>query len=304
MNSRRIGAAVTCFLASIALSAFLGCGPAASSPPSGPGTNVPTDNTTSPTQPFQTTAPFTGVRTLSVIDSNGDITVITDATASEVRITGIKSTLGPAGPEATERLDRIQILVQPVPVDTLQIEAVFPGDNTTPSSDRVDFTITVPAGAALDITAQTGAVTVGGNVGAVHVRNNLGDIVLTNGFGDVDVATGIGNLSLNNVNGNVAAVTTNGRIAARVTPPPLGRIDLASRLGPIEIVIPPGTPAFLTLNAANGTVITDFTGFTVTSQQQTGPGSLIATLNGGGGTILRAATANANIIFGQITFFP
>lgn len=292
-----LGVRLTC----VAVLVHGGCGPATivSAPP------VSADDSSLVSDNFSLAAPFVNVQTVAVINPNGSITVTLDPAIPDVRITGSKFTSGPGDPEATARLNRIQVLVQPAPQSVLRIEALIPTDNTTTvSPDRVDFAIAIPAGAALDLTTSAGAILVIGNTAPVRARNTLGDISVTSTFGDVDIATGAGNLVLTDVTGNVAATTDNGRIDAQVSLPAFGTMTLTSGIGPINILVPTTTAAILTLNAGNGFVNANFTGFVVTNRQQVGVGNLAAILNGGGGGIIQATTNNANITFGEPAFIP
>jgi len=271
-------------------------------PTGSPDANTPAEDMV--TQSFTASAAFTGINTVRVVNPNGNINVQLDSAIPNVRVSGVKSTLGPESTDATNRLNQITILAQPLTTNSpiLQIEAVIPvGTGTV--TERVDFEIAIPAAADLDLNTQNGNITLEGNTGVVVARTSNGNITITDNTGNLNVSTSNGNLELQNIVGSVTGTTTNGSITVVAQIPTLGTINLTDSSGPIELQVPSSTAANLTLNANNGTIDADLTGFFVTNLQQPNTSSLNATLNRGGGQIF-ASTSNSTITFSRSGFIP
>jgi hypothetical protein len=157
------------------------------------------------------------------------------------------------------------------------------------------FEVTVPFGARVSTTSQSGDVTIHGTRGQVEVRSNSGDIDLEdvatrldiNSFsgdvtargitGDVAISTLSGEVRLTDVRGNidvggvsgditlrgvaakiVRAKTTSGEITYDGTIDPAGRYELSSHSGDVRLRVPRDASAQLTVSTWNGSIDSDF----------------------------------------------
>jgi hypothetical protein len=278
---------------------FIGCTGTVTIPPSPTvvdPTVTPIPTIPSVTATFTISVGFSNITTVRVINPNGNIGVNVVQTISNVQITGTKSTDGPAGQAATDRLTNIKILAAPlaqIPT-TLQIQANIPL-STVNTHDRVDFIISIPAGANLELTTQNGLITVTDNTGIVVARNNNAAIAVANNVGNVDVSTANGQVVLSNIVGSVTATTTNAPITVQAAITIAQAITVTTSNGTIAIQVPFNTSANLFLSSNNGIVNADFTGFKVTNPRITTT-SVFATLGGGGADIV-ASTSNATLTF-------
>jgi hypothetical protein len=281
--------------------------------PFGPGNPFPTivptgtqpTGTNQITQNFNLSSAFTGINTVRVVNPNGSITMRIDPAATNVAVTGDKSTPGTiANTTTTNQLNQITINAQPVTANssTLQIEAIIPVGSGA-MTDTVDFVITVPAGVDMDLNTQNGDITVDGNTGVVLARTTNGVITITNNIGNVNASTSNAALALGNITGNVIGTTNNAPINVTARIPAGGTINLNNNNGEITLQVPTATAATMTLTTNNGTVSTNLSGFFVTNRQQPAANAFSATLNGGGGQIF-ASTANANITFAGNNSIP
>jgi DUF4097 and DUF4098 domain-containing protein YvlB len=157
------------------------------------------------------------------------------------------------------------------------------------------FEVTVPYGARVSTTSQSGDVTIHGTRGQVDVRSNSGDIDLedvatrleVNSFsgdvtargitGDVAISSLSGEVRLTDVHGNidvggvsgditlrgaaakiVRAKTTSGGIVYDGTIDPAGRYELSSHSGDIRLRVPRDASAQLTVSTWSGSIDSDF----------------------------------------------
>lgn len=161
--------------------------------------------------------------------------------------------------------------------------------------DDTRFEVTVPYGVKVSAHARSGDVSVRGTKGEVEVGSQSGDIVVADVErrlevsslsgdvqaehvnGDVEIHSVSGDSRLSGVNGDVEvesvsgditiagavakvvrAHTTSGDVSYDGTIDPQGRYDLAAHSGDIDISIPEGSGAQLTVSTWSGSVESDF----------------------------------------------
>lgn len=157
------------------------------------------------------------------------------------------------------------------------------------------FEVDVPFGVRVQARAQSGDVSVRGTRGEVEAGSQSGDVSVTDAVRRLEVSSLSGDVAAEHVNGDVAirsvsgdakladvtgdieiesvsgdvtidgavakyvrAHTTSGGVSYRGTIDPQGRYELVSHSGDVDITIPQGTGAQLTVSTWSGSVESDF----------------------------------------------
>lgn len=157
------------------------------------------------------------------------------------------------------------------------------------------FEVTVPYGVRVQARAQSGDVSVRGTRGEVEASSQSGDVSVSDAVRRLEVSSLSGDVGAEHVNGDVAihsvsgdakladvtgdieiesvsgdvtidgavakyvrAHTTSGGVSYRGTIDPQGRYELVSHSGDVDITIPQGTGAQLTVSTWSGSVESDF----------------------------------------------
>jgi hypothetical protein len=203
-----------------------------------------------------------------------------------------------------------EIIVNGWSRDEIHIRAVSDDDNLrlSASSSRVSldvtgghrggdtrFEVSVPFGARVSTTSQSGDVSIHGTRGQVEIRSDNGDVdiddvatrldvhilsgdVTARGIagdvaisaisGEVRLAEVTGNIDVGSVSGDISlrgvaakivrAKTTSGEIVYDGTIDPSGRYDFSSHSGDVKLRVPRDAKAQLTVSTWNGSVDSDF----------------------------------------------
>jgi len=158
--------------------------------------------------------------------------------------------------------------------DSVEIRTRYP-DNCHRCA-AVEYTITVPRGAALDpINTVNGGVSVEGVAGHIKVASVNGGVEVRKAGGDLDLST---------VNGRVQGGFD--RLAAR-------RISMHSVNGAISLALPKDAGAHLEIATLHGGVRSDFA--LPRERDHYGPGRHVDTQIGGGGAEISLHTVNGGI---------
>jgi DUF4097 and DUF4098 domain-containing protein YvlB len=121
---------------------------------------------------------------------------------NEIRIVAIK--------HAPRRSDLERIGIEITPEEgALRIETTKP---RTLSNAWVEFTVTAPAGARLDLDTGSGSVEVSGFQGGAQVHTGSGSVAAWNLSGEVALETGSGSMKVQNVKGALKVGTGSGGI--------------------------------------------------------------------------------------------
>ncbi len=141
--------------------------------------------------------------TLKVQDDAGDVTV-TSGRVDSVIVKAVKTGSGRTQAEAETDLKNIQYQIQQagnVITLTYQVDRL-----QTNEVDTIDFTITVPSKATIDVKAGFGDVSVSDINGDVHIANNFGQVKAQNIEGGLDVETKSGQVEASAINAGDANI--------------------------------------------------------------------------------------------------
>jgi hypothetical protein len=206
-------------------------------------------------------APLAAGQTFSVTNSNGTTTIhTTDDT--NVHVTATRHfAFGGQPPEVQLTPDSAGVTLGSP--STSRNHFPFGGD-----SSWIDYTIDVPASAAVKAQSNSGKVLVDGVTGPVNVTSTSGDVDLSNLGGPVQAEASSGRINLTNIGGEVRARTTNGAIQGselqhvRQAQTSNGRISLegvfsdpaqvTASNGSIDLKLLPGSAVTLDAHSANG----------------------------------------------------
>ncbi len=171
-------------------------------------------------------------------------------------------------------LDEAQIVVD-ASATAVVIRTKYPeGDRR--SRAAIEYTLTVPRGAALDhVESVNGSITVDGVAGPVKVKSVNGRVTVTRAEGDVEASA---------VNGAVDAAFE--RLTAR-------HIALNTVNGAIQLALPQDAGARLKASTVHGKISSDFD-LTV-RKVGFGPGASLETTIGSGAADVKLATVNGGI---------
>ena len=205
---------------------------------------------------------------LDVENTNGEIVVAT-WDRDEVRIEARKKARGNSANELQAALDALEVLIEET-VNGISIETRFPGKGSlgwsrSRTSLSVNYLITIPSHANLDLETVNGDVSVSGV------------------FGELDIDTTNGGIDVKNSGGRVTASSTNGGISvelAEVTDGEEMRFETTN--GGVKLVLPASVRASLNARTTNGSITTDFP---IAVQGKIHRTHLAGDINGGGGKI-------------------
>jgi DUF4097 and DUF4098 domain-containing protein YvlB len=217
---------------------------------------------------FHQTYPLAANGRVGVHNVNGAIHV-SAWDRNEVKVDAVKHG------EDEKALKEARIVVD-ARADAVEIRTKYPEDCHGCRPASVEYTITVPRGAALDpINTVNGSVTVEGVAGHVKVASVNGRVEVRKAVGDLDLST---------VNGRVEGGFD--QLAAR-------HISMKSVNGAIALALPKDAGAHLTISTVHGGVTSDFD--LPRERERYGPGRHVDTQIGGGGAEISLSTVNGGI---------
>lgn len=158
----------------------------------------------------------------------------------------------------------------------------------------VDFTITCPDEADLDISSVSGNITVDGVAGKLELQTVSGDVTLTDSAGELEVQCVSGNIVLAEIGeAELAAQVVSGTIKYQGN---LEGGDYAfnSTSGSITLEVAPNASFEISGQAMSGSITSKFSGISVAKEQYTGFKSLEGSVNGGK-TKVEVATVSGGI---------
>ena len=231
---------------------------------------------------LEKTLAFSQGSRLEVENTNGEIVVAT-WDRDEIHIEARKKARGNSN-DLQAALDALEVLIDET-ADGISIETRFPGKgipgwSRSRTSLSVDYLITIPNHANLDLD------TVNGNVDVSGV------------FGELDIDTTNGGIDVKASGGRVTASSTNGGISvelAEVTDGEEMRFETTN--GGVKLVLPPSVRASLTARTTNGSITTDFP---IAVQGKIHRSRLEGDINGGGGKI-DIRTTNGGIHISELS---
>jgi DUF4097 and DUF4098 domain-containing protein YvlB len=217
---------------------------------------------------FHQTYPLAADGRVAVSNVNGAIQV-SAWDRNEVKVDAVKRG------HSQQDLDDARIVVDAKP-GSVDIRTKYPEHDHNRHAASVDYTITVPRGAALDhIDSVNGSVVIDGVAGSVRANSVNGKVEVRRAQGDVDAST---------VNGRVEAAFD--RLSAR-------HISLKTVNGGILLGLPKDASARLKASTVHGDISSDFD-LTV-RHAGFGPGSSLETTIGNGGADVNLSTVNGGI---------
>lgn len=219
-------------------------------------------------------------QTLVVQNVNGPVTV-TIWDRSTVRLQAVRTVKAPNRERAQEALAELEVEViedgSKLLIRTRQPRSeggMFRWLRDGSTEGRVDYTLTVPRDARVEVK------TVNGRVEARGVEGHL------------QASSTNGSITLDQVAGSVSASSTNGSIRATVTAVYQGAgIELSTVNGSIHLGLPAGAQADVDVRTVNGSITTDLP---MTAQVQRSRSRLVGSFNGGGAP-LRLRTTNGSV---------
>lgn len=214
---------------------------------------------------YADSAEFAGTQSILVDSDNGDITIVADPDAEEisvqrtVELAGWGGAPGGIGAVADGRLEIADVC----------------DDVSFLRNCSVDYEITVPEGTTIDVSADSGNITVEGATASVVAENDSGNIEIDGAAGDVVAENDSGDITLSGIEGKVTAQNDSGAItgtdlsattfaaenssgditATFVTDP--DAIEASSGSGNVELTVP-GTATY-DVDASSGSGTEDVT---------------------------------------------
>ena len=148
--------------------------------------------------PLRVSASAAGVRRVVVVGRAGSLRIIGRPGAAEIVASGTAC--------ASDKDDLRDIkLTSEREGSDLRIEAVIPDSSSFFSfshNSRLDFEVSVPAGAEVSVTDGSGSLEIR-DVGSASVVDGSGEVIIRGAKGDVKVRDGSGSIEINDVTGDV-----------------------------------------------------------------------------------------------------
>jgi hypothetical protein len=179
--------------------------------------------------------PLAGVQRLACQTHNGGITVIGDATATEIALHAEITASAPSQVEADTLLNQLDV-VRDVADGGLTVHGNGP-DSDWRTSSVFSFTITLPPQAALELQSHNGALRIRGATGAVSAETHNGEITAEVGAGDLNAVTHNGDVRLTFRGGGLrqaVAESHNGEITIDLGPDQDLRLEAETHNGRVR----------------------------------------------------------------------
>jgi DUF4097 and DUF4098 domain-containing protein YvlB len=210
------------------------------------------------------TIPFSSGGTFHIENVNGSITIET-WDREEVRIQAEKIA------DSQASLDDIDVEIKGSGTD-VSVITHYPRNNRRGESRQVEYNITLPVDANLDMR------TVNGKLEAHGIR------------GRVDASTTNGGVDVVDIIGETVISTTNGSIRARYTEVFHGEYNFSTTNGSVTLDLPSGAGGELDAKTVNGSITTDFPATVKRLNRRHLRGTF-----GGGGASFKVSTVNGSV---------
>ena len=199
------------------------------------------------------TLPVSGPATLTLDNTAGSVTV-TAGTGSEIVLSAHKTVWGATEAEAQAALADLKITVTQTG-NAVTIKVVQPAEVTLVGQTRggsVDFTLSVPADTALDLSTGFGEVTASGVTSGARLHSSSGTIEATDVAGDLVLTTDFGDVTLERAAaGTVEAGSSSGQVTLRQVEA-TGAVALHSDFG--DVSFGDGSAASVAAKTSSGAV--------------------------------------------------
>jgi Toastrack DUF4097 len=187
--------------------------------------------------------------TVVINNDIGSIHVQSAGTASDVTIQATRHS-GFGG-----NVNDVQVsYVQNSAANTISVNVYRPSNTTFFNSTGVDFQVTVPSKASLELKTNTGGLDVTGVSGQMTLRSNTGSIEVRDGT--------LSSSSL--LNTNTGSITFNGSIGNT------GSYQFTTNTGSVNVTLPAGSSFHLDATTDTGSITSDFPGVYVQHPNFTG----------------------------------
>ena len=190
---------------------------------------------------------------VEAISSNGTITVRGMGGVDRMSVTATLHSRGDTIEEAGDRVGRIIIhMTEDSGRVTLRYEASAQAEDVRRYSG-VDFLVTLPVGAVVDLTTSNGRIKATGVVGSLTADTSNGQIVVTECQGEFRLDTSNGEIRMQSVEATVDAETSNGAIffSGRLLP---GTHRMRTSNGAIKVTIPRDLAILINAATSNGSI--------------------------------------------------
>jgi hypothetical protein len=193
---------------------------------------------------FSKTVPVPAGRALRVENRNGRVSVRTHA-QPEAQIHATIRCSAPTREEAQRFADAVQIVVDPA---SPSVRTEYPNNWRGNISYSVDYDITMPETAPLDLRNRFGTTDVSNLHAPATINSGNGSVTLLGGRGRQRIDNSFGEVEVRNIDGDVTINNTNGRVtAADIT----GAVEIANRFSDTRIT---NIGRGLTVRSNNGAV--------------------------------------------------
>jgi DUF4097 and DUF4098 domain-containing protein YvlB len=199
---------------------------------------------------FQKSVALAGGRTLRIEHSMGNITIHTHA-SGEVQISASIKCSSSRADEAREGCDRIKIEVDESG-SGVRVRTEYPSSDFFARwhnlSYSVNYDITMPETAALELRNRFGAVSVTDLHAPASIDSGNGKVLLTGGHGRQRIENSFGDVEVTHCDGDVTIVNTNGQVTANDIG---GALDVRNHFGGIRAT---GIGRRVDINAGNADI--------------------------------------------------
>lgn len=244
---------------------------------------------------FEVTADFVDVGEVRIEWRSGNVEVIVDEDAAELRATGTKFVSALRETDAEAALNDIEIstttLESSPSIVVLTFEA--PADGILRYSGNVR--VVVPSSVRVLVELANGNADLEGFSDPAELLVSNGNVDIRDHTGDATVELANGNVDIRSNIGDVDVRANNGNIEIRSAPAENGSVQAVAEVGTVTVLVPADFAASLVLQSDLGNVRADLESFEVTDLV-TRNREVRATLNGGGGRI-RGETGLGDVEF-------
>lgn len=195
---------------------------------------------------FQKTLTVSGGRGLRVENSNGNVTVRARA-GTEASIRAHISCSAPTEAEARDLAGRIQIVVDDS-ASGASVRTEYPKNWRGNISYSVDYEITLPETAPVEIRNRFGDVSVSDVHAGAIINNSNGRVTFSSGRGTERIDNSFGDVEVRSNDGDVTIRNGNGRVTAGDI---RGTVDITNRFGDIRVT---NAGRGLTIHSNNGNI--------------------------------------------------
>ncbi len=184
----------------------------------------------------------------------GRVEVVADSNLSEIQATVVKVGKGASLEEARRALSEINVRLSPAEGDpqVLMAEALHPGGSGQRQYE-VQWKLTAPPSAELDVRNRVGVVTADGFQNGVTVVTNVGEIQLREVRGRVSARTDVGGIDATAA-GEMELTTNVGGVQAKIGPENAADVRIRTQVGDVSVVVPGSRTGLFILDADVGEI--------------------------------------------------